>query len=202
VYQLRADDSESHGLALRPVAGAAAPDLINSQFGIMRYVSGYVSKSDQTKPGCKVGRYWGIVGRVNIPWAKEQVIELSSDQAKLVRRTARRYMRAMNRVRRIRRWEALLPRQMCAAFMLNGDLRRFRKRCPDAKIFQQLPRKLRLKNNRNVNLFCDARFWEQGLVKPLYQKTPGPHSTLAWQCSMHTMSCPRIEKQVSTHSEV
>jgi hypothetical protein len=54
---------------------------------------------------------------------------------------------------------------MCAAFMLNGDLRRFRKRYPDAKIFQQLPRQLRLKNNHNVNVFCDAAFWEQGLAR-------------------------------------
>ena len=56
---------------------------------------------------------------------------------------------------------------MCAAFMLNGDLRRFRKNCPEAKIFRQLPRKLRLKNNRNVNLFCNAAFWAEGLVKLL-----------------------------------
>jgi hypothetical protein len=148
------------------LAGTSA-DPIKSQFGIIRYVSGYASKSDQTKPGCKVGRYWGIVGRSEIPWAKEQVIELSLGQAKLVRRTARRYMQAMNRVRRIRRLERLVSRQMCAAFMLNGDLRRFRKSCPDAKIFQQLPRKLRLKNNRNVNVFCDAAFWEAGLVRLL-----------------------------------
>src|SRR5262249_29632069 len=105
-------------------------------------------------------RYWGVVGRGNIPWAREQAIELSSGQAILVRRIARRYMQAMNRVRRIRRLEILLPKQMCAAFMLNGDLRRFRKRCPDAKIFKQLPRKLRLKNNRNLNVFCDAAFWK------------------------------------------
>jgi len=149
------------------LAGTSA-DPIKSQFGIMRYVSGYASKSDQTKPGCKVGRYWGIVGRANIPWAKEQVLELSSVQAKLVRRTARRYMQAMNRVRRMRRLERLLPGHMCAAFMLNGDLRRFRKRCPEAKIFERLPRKLRLKNNRNMNVFCNAAFWEQALVKLIY----------------------------------
>jgi len=148
------------------LAGTSA-DLIKSQFGIMRYVSGYASKSDQTKSGCKVGRYWGIIGRANIPWANANVMELSPAQAKLVRRTARRYMRAMNRVRRIQRLERLLPAQMCAAFMLNGDLRRFRKRCPDAKIFEQLPRKLRLKNNRNVNVFCDAAFWEKGLDRLL-----------------------------------
>jgi hypothetical protein len=146
------------------LAGTSA-DLIKSQFGIIRYVSGYASKSDQTKPGCSVGRYWGIVDRANIPWAKEKIVELSPTHAKLVRRTARRYMLAMNRVRRIRRLERLLPGQMCAAFMLNGDLRRFRKRCPDAKIFQQLPRKLRLKNNRNVNVFCDAAFWRQAVMR-------------------------------------
>ena len=157
------------------LAGTSA-DLIKSQFGIMRYVSGYVSKSDQTKSGCKVGRYWGIVGRANIPWAKENVIELSLAQAKLVRRTARRYMQAMNRVRRIRRLERLLPSQMCAAFMLNGDLRRFRKRCPDARIFQQLPRKLRLKNNRNVNVFCNAAFWDQQLAPLLYRPSSGTQS--------------------------
>jgi len=52
------------------------------------------------------------MGRAKIPWAKEQVIEPSSAQAKLVRRTARRYMQAMNRVRRILRLERLLPTQM------------------------------------------------------------------------------------------
>ncbi len=145
-------------------AGTSA-DIIKSQFGIMRYVSGYASKSDQTKPGCKVGRYWGIVGRRNIPWAEESVVELSSFQAKLVRRTARRYIQAMNRVRRIRRLERSLPREMCASFMLSGDLRRLRKRCPEFKMFQHLPRKLRLKNNRNVNVFCAADFWREAFVK-------------------------------------
>src|SRR5262249_22298648 len=160
-FEVVASGDQKHFLA-----GTSA-DLINSQFGIMRYVSGYGSKSDQTKPGCKVGRYWGIVGRANIPWAQQKVIELSAAQAKLVRRTARRYMQAMNRVRRMRRLERLVPAEICSAFVLNGDLRCFRKRCPDAKIFQQLPRKLRLKNNRNVNVFCDATFWDQALWRLL-----------------------------------
>ena len=38
------------------------------------------------------------------------------------------------------------------------------------KMFDHLPRKLRLKNNRNVNVFCDAAFWEQGFVRLLYQR--------------------------------
>ncbi len=38
-------------------------------------------------------------------------------------------------------------------------------------MFEHLPGKLRLKNNRNVNVFCNARFWEQGLAKLLYQRS-------------------------------
>jgi hypothetical protein len=153
------------------LAGTSA-DLIKSQFGIMRYVGGYACKSDQTKPGCKIGRYWGIIGRANIPWAKEKVIELSPAQGKLVRRTARRYMHAMNRDRRIRHLERSLGMQGCSAFFLNGDVRRFRKSCPELKMFEHLPRKLRLKNNKNVNVFCDAAFWEQGVPKLLYRTLP------------------------------
>ena len=123
-YEVVASGDEKHLLA-----GTSA-DLIKSQFGIMRYVTGYVSKWDQTKPGCRVGRYWGIVGRANIPWAKENVVELSPAQAKLVRRTGRRYMEAMNRRRRIRHLERSLPREVCGAFMLNGDLRRLQKKMP------------------------------------------------------------------------
>jgi hypothetical protein len=85
-------------------------------------------------------------------------MELSPAEAKLVRRTARRYMQSMNRDRRIRHLERSLPRQACAAFMLNGDLRRLRKKCPELKMSDHLPRKLRLKNNRNVNVFCNSRF--------------------------------------------
>src|SRR5206468_12329843 len=99
------------------LAAGTSADLIKSQFGIIRYVSGYVSDADQTKPGCKVGRYWGIVGRSNIPWAKENVMKLSVEQGKLVRRIARHYMQAMNRQRRIRHLAKFWPREMCAADM-------------------------------------------------------------------------------------
>jgi hypothetical protein len=49
-------------------------------------------------------------------------------------------------------------RRRCPLLMVNGDPRRLRKRCPEFKMFEHRPRKLRLKNNRNVNVFCDARF--------------------------------------------
>jgi hypothetical protein len=153
------------------LAGTSA-DLIKSQFGIMRYVSGYVSDLDQTKPGFTVGRYWGIVGRSNIPWAKESVIELTFAQGTLVRRTARRYMKAMNRQRRIRHVEKLLPKELCAAAMLNGEVRRIRKHSPHLKAFEHFPRKLRLRNNGNVNLFCKADFWRDAIVRLLCCSSP------------------------------
>ena len=52
--------------------------------------------------------------------------------------------------------------------MLNGDVGHIRKQYPQLKMFEHLPPKLRLKNNRNVNVFCDAGFWQQGVNKLLY----------------------------------
>jgi len=103
------------------LAGTSS-DLTKPQSGSIRYVGGYASRSDQTRPGCRVGRYWGIVGRSNIPWAKEKIKELSSAQATLVRRTARRYMQAMNRGRRVRHLERSLPSMVTIyrAFCLSG----------------------------------------------------------------------------------
>jgi hypothetical protein len=147
-------------------AGTSA-DVIKSPFGIMRYVSGYASKSDQSKPGFKVGRYWGIVGRQNIPWAEETVVELSTKQGKFVRRIARRYMEAMNRKRRIRYLERFLPKSICAEWILGGDLRKLRKERPQMDMFRHFPRKLRLKNNRNVNVFCSATLWKSALERYL-----------------------------------
>jgi hypothetical protein len=37
--------------------------------------------------------------------------------------------------------------------------------CPQLKIFDHFPRKLRLKNDRNVNVFCDAGFWREAFVR-------------------------------------
>src|SRR6266487_4370360 len=69
---------------------------------------------------------------------------------------ARRYMQAMNRKRRIRYLERSLPKSICSAWMLDGALRRLRKEHPNLELFKRCPRKLRLKNNRNVNLFWKA----------------------------------------------
>src|SRR6266480_4689531 len=51
----------------------------------------------------KVGRYWGVVGKKNIPWGRAESFVLNQAQSKFVLRTVRRYMRSVNRHTRIRR---------------------------------------------------------------------------------------------------
>ena len=74
----------------------------------------------------------GIVGRANIPWT-ENVMKLSVEQGKLVRRMARHYMQAMNRQRRIQHLAKFWPKEMCAAAMLSGDFRRILKSISSAE---------------------------------------------------------------------
>lgn len=145
-------------------AGTSA-DVVESQFGILRYVASYVSESDQSHPGETVGRYWGIVGRKNIPWAQVKTMELTVNEAHLVRRIARRYMQAMNRERRIRHLGKFLPN--ASEMMLSGKARQLRKEHPRLNAFEYRPKKLRLKNNGNVNLFCNASFWVSAIRRML-----------------------------------
>jgi len=58
---------------------------IYSWGGIMRYVGKYIAKEDDYPAGWQ-GRAWGVVGRVNLPWAVEVIIGLTEDESiKLVR---------------------------------------------------------------------------------------------------------------------
>ncbi len=150
------------------LAGTQA-DAIHSRFGILRYVSGYQSKTDQTRPGWKVGRYWGIVGRANVPYGKAGTLELSNAESLLLWRTARRYMKAVNRERRIRHVNKKCGTDVGARWLLSGRLRQIRKTAPHMAVFEHLPKKLRLKNNLNVNLFCDASFWLDATERLLCQ---------------------------------
>ncbi len=135
-------------------AGTSA-ELLRSQFAMMRYCAGYVSKNDQTLVGRTVGRYWGIVGRSNIPFAPGEVTSLTVAQALFVRRTMRRSMVAANRKRRINALD--LGKERDAYF--TGQVRRQWKLTRQATHWKKVPRKIRLKNNQTINLFCDADAW-------------------------------------------
>jgi hypothetical protein len=142
------------------VAGTSA-EIMRSQFAIMRYCAGYTSKLDQTLPGQNVGRYWGIVGRENIPYGKPESVTLTPGEAILMRRTARRQIQASNRIRRIKHAEKLWPNM--TNDYLSGRYRQARKECPHMNPFKRRPKKLRLRNNKSVNLFCDASFWRRAI---------------------------------------
>jgi hypothetical protein len=145
----------------RHLAAGTSADVIRSQFGIMRYVGPYVSDDDQSRPGWKVGRYWGIVGRKNIPYAVAPQITLSPAESLCVWRTARRYQRAMNRQRRLK---IILKAKLPIADFFDG--KEFRKATRTRlTIWKQMPPKLRLKQNDNINLFCNARQWAAALER-------------------------------------
>ncbi len=60
-------------------------ERIYSWGGVMRYVGKYIAKEDDY-PTDWQGRAWGVVGRANLPWAVEVIINLTEDQSiKLVR---------------------------------------------------------------------------------------------------------------------
>ncbi len=139
-------------------AGTSA-EIMRSSVAILRYCAGYVSKSDQTLVGVKVGRYWGIVGRSRIPFGNAQSVVLSPAEHRLIRRTMVRSMKAQNRVRRIKHLSEQGFRDEATDDLLSGRVRALRKRSPQLACFKRLPRKLRFRNNDSVNLFCDANRW-------------------------------------------
>jgi hypothetical protein len=144
------------------LAAGTQADVILSQFGIMRYVGPYISDADQSRPGWEVGRYWGVVCRSNIPYAIAPQVTLSPAESLRVWRTARRYQRAINRQRRLK---SFLTSGMETSSFFDGAGRRCRKAVPYLNLWKFLPRKLHLKANDNINLFCDARQWAIALER-------------------------------------
>jgi hypothetical protein len=138
-------------------------EKIRSVMGAMRYVSGYASKADQTLPGKKVGRYWGVVGRKNIPWGRAETMALNHAQSKFVLRTVRRYMRSVNRQTRIRRVAKAFSLKPSELISFGGWFNREPWQRPCGKWLRacgrRMPQKLRLRNLRSINVFLDVEFW-------------------------------------------
>lgn len=172
-------------------AGTSA-ELLRSQFAMMRYCGGYVSKHDQTLTGRTVGRYWGIVGRGNIPFGSAELTSLTSSEANLVRRTMRRSMMAANRTRRINSLD--LGKSRCGYF--DGSVRRQMKLSRGVPFWKKVPRKMRLKNNQTINLFCDSDTWSL-VVRRLctLAATAGPHYGKSSSRGRAPASTPQESKQ-------
>jgi hypothetical protein len=141
------------------LAAGTSAEVMRSSVAILRYCAGYVSKSDQTLVGVKVGRYWGIVGRAHIPFGKAESVALSPAEHRFIRRTMVRSMKSQNRVRRIKHLAEHGFRHQATEEFLSGRVRALRKTSPELPCFKRLPHKLRFRNNDSVNLFCDANRW-------------------------------------------
>jgi hypothetical protein len=77
-------------------------EAIRSRNGVMRYCSkNYMGKECELPPGWEnVGRFWGVVGRKNLPRSKVMEVEISREAFARVRRIARRWFASKGMRRR------------------------------------------------------------------------------------------------------
>jgi hypothetical protein len=132
-------------------------ERLKSARAMVSYCAPYFSKEDQSwQNGELVGRYWGFIQRDNLPYSSVEEIECDAVQGQFVKRVARRFVRSMNRQRRVRilAKTACLPVDVAAAEMLSGRARVVRK----LGVGRTIP-KLRLRNLWTMNVFCDGAFW-------------------------------------------
>jgi hypothetical protein len=68
-------------------------EKLRSWRGVVSYVAKYLAKA---VPGAweRVGRYWGVIGRKDMPWSRAPENFVDYRTAVLMRRTARRYLRS------------------------------------------------------------------------------------------------------------
>lgn len=69
----------------------------------MWYMSSYASKSDQTLPGFRVGRYWGSFNKKHLPIAPVETDELTQRQAVVLSRVLRKHRTAGMKAAAIRK---------------------------------------------------------------------------------------------------
>ena len=84
------------------VAAGVRVEPIRSRNGVMRYCSkNYMGKEFALPEGWEnVGRFWGVVGRKNLPGSKVMEVEISREAFAKVRRTARRWFASKGMIRR------------------------------------------------------------------------------------------------------
>ena len=92
---------ENYAVANHLAAGVRV-EAIRSKNGVMRYCSkNYMGKECAVPEGWEnVGRFWGVVGRKNLPRSKVMEMEISLEAFYKVRRTARRWFASKGMIRR------------------------------------------------------------------------------------------------------
>lgn len=143
-------------------------ERLNSRRAVMSYLGGYVSKADQTRPGECFGRYWGIVGRQNLPFCESRSMELDPKVGVKVNRTARRFIAAMGRARRLN----MVAKVCKKSFGEASDLMMRQEARPYVEHFgRRIPRKIRVREGAPTrNVLCNADKWMEYVIWEQKQK--------------------------------
>jgi hypothetical protein len=75
-------------------SAAVQCDAVLSPTGATCYLADYFGKEDQTKPGNFTGRYWGVIGRKDLPTGERVSLVVPDEIAVKILRLARRKVRA------------------------------------------------------------------------------------------------------------
>ena len=148
---------------------------IKSTAGIIGYMASYMAKKDQTLPDNFTGRYWGFIGKVDLPFVEPKVIPLGRENAAKIRRLARQKIQRDMRNYQLRIIAAQLEKdsglKYSAQEILNGFFRLEAKTKKDRQLKDLIsrgwvkhPKKWRLRNNRVTRLFCDPNALEKALI--------------------------------------
>jgi len=160
-------------------------DWIKTRGGAVGYLTKYLAKEDQTRPGDFTGRYWGAKGRKNLPIAPVRKSEKPDREALLIRRVMRKRIESDVKARRkaqllkklglwaewgasVMDMEAWNQKPGCDRFMPSVTPQwtgpsRLSLPNPAAdegfgapRLPFHMPPRFRTKNNLSVTLFCDA----------------------------------------------
>lgn len=89
-WNVVASEDEDH------LRAGTSVEKIRSFGGVMRYVGKYIAKED-VYPDFWHGKAWGVVGRGNLPWAVEVIIDLTAEQSIKLVRLGRKMIKATGR---------------------------------------------------------------------------------------------------------
>ena len=168
-YRVVGSEDEKH---LR--AGTEVSSIKSSE-GIIGYMASYMAKKDQTLPDNFTGRYWGFIGKADMPFVEPKVIPLGRENAAKIRRLARNKIKRDMKNYQCRIIAAQLKKDSGLSYsaqeILDGFFRLEAKTKKDRQLkdliergWIKYPKKWRLRNNRVCRLFCNPDLLEQALI--------------------------------------
>jgi hypothetical protein len=186
----------------RHLRAGVTSEWVRSRGGAVGYLTKYLGKEDQTRPGDHTGRYWGICNKKGLPLAPVRKEEKTDREAVLIRRVIRKKTasdikgrRMLSTLKRLGIWHEWGASVMdMEAWHANPGCDRFLPRVspqftgpsrlsfpnPAADNFTapplpfRMPPKYKVRNNLTITLFCDASKVAAQLEKWVGESLRGP----------------------------